>query len=192
MLLNIFMLFICLNTAWGITAIEGTPVYLEDGWDCYYDVGNVQLDPTGTEGGIDLVKDEMSFPTNSTSTDLNFGDGTVFNSITESLEASYKAIETMKNFVSSSYIGNTLDNVMMSCTLDKLQTFEDQAQCESHNYDFCDTLTYPAINPNYNGLYNQSNPVWDYMTDGLSIILFFLAIVSVFYWVTGRGHILSS
>ena len=55
MLLNIFMLFICLNTAWGITAVEGTPVYLEDGWDCYYDVDNVQLDPTGTEGGIDLV-----------------------------------------------------------------------------------------------------------------------------------------
>lgn len=192
--LKIMVIFLCLNTAWGITAIEGQPTYLEDGWQCFYDPTNVNLDPThdGTASQIDAVKDEMTFPTNSTVTDTLFGDGTPFNSISETLEASGKAIETMKNFASTSYLTDSLDNIMIDCQLDTVQTFQTQSECEAHNYTWCDDTnvipSYPATNPNYQGQYNKTNVVWDYITDAMGIMFAISAIVTMYYWITGRGH----
>lgn len=193
MFVNFLVLFLCINTAFGLTAIPGQPTYLEGSQNCYYDPATApELDPF-IDGGTNAndFKDEIMFPTNSTATDVNFGDGTLFNSITESLEASYKAIETMKVFISTNIITATLDNVVF-CIPDRVQTFDSIEDCTDHNYDWCATLTYPAQNPNYEGLYSQANPVWDYFTNSISIIAIVLMALTVFYWITGRGHILSS
>ena len=67
---------------------------------------------------------EMRQPTNSTDTQ-GIGDptggGEPFNQITEAIEASYKTMETMKNFVTGGYVMNVVSNL-------------EPGQCDNHQH----------------------------------------------------------
>ena len=39
---------------------------------------------------------------------------------------------------------------------------------------------------------DDANVMWDYLKGGLQSVIGFLIALTIFYWITGRGHILSS
>ena len=98
MFLNLLLFFMCLNIGFGLMYVPGHPLTMPESFgDCgpqYEDVaGDGQMKPiSGTSSigsELDDIAEEMRLPTNSTSTTTPpSGDGTPFNQITESIEAS--------------------------------------------------------------------------------------------------------
>ena len=144
----------------------------------------------GTSGFGDMTE-EMRQPTNSTDTQ-GIGDptggGEPFNQITEAIEASYKTMETMKNFVSGGYVMNVLANLNMEC--DTQPTLLTLAECQANPPAGWNGSTVPCDNPNFGQ--PVPNVVWDYFSTSFQVVVSFLVVVTLFYFITGRGTFLSN
>ena len=149
MILNLLVLFICINFALGmVTGVEGSPLKVELGDDeCHPyaifapDVDDLEGDGDTTElirvapnvdpitqnqfGDEESISDltgrdgEMAMPTNSTSTDPSFGAGETFNGLLDAASRGWKGMETMLNIVTGGYIMDIVEHVSFSCSLDK-------------------------------------------------------------------------
>ena len=151
MFLNLLLLFMCLNLGFGLMHVPGHPLTIPDSYsECmaqYEDaLGDGQMKPISGTGSIgselDDIAEEMRLPTNSTSTTTPpSGDGTPFNAITESIEASYKTMETMKNFITGGYVMNVLENLHIQC--DNRPTLDTEFECgEAYGSTPYDPITY--------------------------------------------------
>ena len=195
----------CLNIGIGLMHIPNTPLSVPAGFgECFADyedvagdggmvpIGDLQnrgIDPTAP--GFASIGDEMKVPTNSTATQGPgdpTGGGEPFNQITESIEASYKTMETMKNFVTGGYVMNVINNINLQC--DTQPTLMTLAECQATPPEGWDTVTVPCTNPNFGQ--PISNPVWDYFSIAFQVIISFLIIITLFYFITGRGTFLSN
>ena len=146
--------------------------------NCYYDestapsqdpIANIDsLNGSGLLGNntLDAFKDELLYPTNAT--DVNgtiSGDFLPFDSIFNSVEQIGKTLEIMKHFLLGGVIEGVIDNVAFSCYFDN------------------------------DGLLTKDPGEHEQITQikqGIYYIMGVLMIITAFYWITGRGHILSS
>jgi hypothetical protein len=186
MIINLWLLFICLNVAFGLVHVPGSPLSVYQyvpGNNCFYPPGfeadPVAQSPIGANDSIDSMEDleqEMAFPTNSTNvggTGVYEGDESPFGFL-DSLSRSLKSVETMLGIMTGGYVYATLDHIMIACEQDKDPN----------------SSTYGTLIPMDDG--TGGNVMWDYIKTGFHLIIGFLIIITIFYWVTGRGHILSS
>lgn len=185
MIINLWLLFICLNVAFGLVHVPGSPLSVYQstpGNNCFYPPGfeadPVAQSPVGDNGSIDSMEDleqEIAFPTNSTDTGTGTfeGDGNPF-SIFDSLNRSLKSVYMMIEIMTGGYVYATLDHIMIACEQDKDPN----------------SSTYGTLIPMDDG--TGGNLMWDYIKTSFHYIIGFLIIITIFYWVTGRGHILSS
>lgn len=183
-------LFICLNVALGVLVspgVPGSPISISitnPSWNsttgdnnCFYDKDEKPpIDPLqsiDSLNGTDIIgnntlsdfKNELLYPTNATNINgTTIGDFLPFDSILNSVEQIGKTLEVMKHFVLGGFIEGVIDNVAFNCY-----------------FDNTGKLT--------------SGPEHQLVTDlktGVYVIMSVLMIITVFYWITGRGHILSS
>ena len=80
MIINLWLLFICLNVAFGLVHVPGSPLSVYQstpGNNCFYPPGfeadPVAQSPIGANDSIDSMEDleqEMAFPTNSTNSQV--------------------------------------------------------------------------------------------------------------------------
>jgi hypothetical protein len=145
--------------------------------NCYYDDATAPpQDPiaaidslNGTDilgnNTIDGFKGELLYPTNATNINgTTSGDFLPFDSIFNSVEQIGKTLEVMKHFILGGVIEGVVDNVAFNCSFDQ------------------------------DGVLTKG-PESQVVTDiksGIYIIMGVLMIITAFYWITGRGHILSS
>ena len=153
-------------------------------------------------------------PTNSTTTDPTFGEGNPFNALLDAAQRGWKGMETMVNIVSGGYIMDIVEHVSFSCSLDKRafltgsivagQVVDDMAngnghvcseQTTSNGYPNDDHTTVPCENATYGKWTDPmagGNAMFDTFKGGLQVIFSLLLVITLFYWLTGRGHMLSS
>jgi len=172
--MNLLTLFVCINFGMSILSYPGTPFYAGGESNCYFPVdGAPSIDPTTTLPGglltgtsnITNVQKEFITPTNSTLTDVGWlGSGNPFNAFTDAIDQASKTMEIMKNIIGGGYIMNVVNHFSFNCSYDE----------------------------NGNLVDNGTSPVWDGFIDGFSFIVILLTIFTLFYWITGRGHILTS
>lgn len=210
MYLNLLVLFICINFAVGmVTGVEGSPLHVgvqEDG-ECHPfpvtdSAGNTiapEVDPvigrgiTGMNNMTDIER-EMQFPTNATDSDPDWlGDNNPFNAISEAASRGWKGMETMMNIVTGGYIMDIIEHTTLNCKLDSKAFLTTQAECDlqapPHNVAPCQNATYGMwIDP----LDGGDNAMWSTFKSGVQVIFGMLLVITIFYWITGRGHMLSS
>ena len=191
MILNITLLFICLNVSLGVLVapgVDGSPIAISitnPSWNsttgtsnCYYDettapdqdpiVGIDSLNGTDllSNNTLDGFKDELLYPTNATNINgTTQGDFLPFDSIFQSVEQIGKVLEVMKHFLLGGVIEGVIDNVAFSCYFDNdgLLTKDPQEHQQIVQ-----------------------------IKQAIYTIMGVLMIITAFYWITGRGHILSS
>lgn len=166
MIPHLIILAICINGALYMATMDGSPyaTTLGGGGSC--------LPHTFTED--DIVN--LSPDGDGTTTTQLLGNvtnpesgGTIFDPITQTLERSADSIDTMIDLATGGYILNLADKVVISCEIDQ------DPQSETHNQ------IVPVV-----------NPVWDAFKLIFRAIIVVLTTLTIFYWLSGRGHILSS
>ena len=205
-----------MNIGLGFMEIPDTPLSMPDHYgDCgaQYEasVGDGGMVPiadlmdrgivNGT-GGFSDMTEEMRIPTNSTQTQQPgdpTGGGEPFNQITEAIEASYKTMETMKNFVTGGYVMNVIGNLNLQC--DNQPALVTVAECDeaygtdpyteiTYSFPSGASITYPCENPEFGNPIDS--PVWNYFRGGFEVAITFLIATTLFYFITGRGTFLSN
>lgn len=169
-----------------------------------------EVDPVigrGITGLNDMteVEAEMRHPTNSTDSDPSWlGDGNPFNAISEAASRGWKGMETMMNIVTGGYIMDIIEHTTLNCQLDSKAFLTTQAECDlqapPHNVAPCENATYGMwIDPlncddpaTPNVIERDCNPMWNTFKGGVQVIFGMLLVITIFYWITGRGHMLSS
>lgn len=184
--IHLILFIICLNFGMGLAHIPGTPLSIGDAYDvtnmnCYNDFQEngmlVYVADTADTNGVVLTSGLVG-PIGSTSVGhfdghyvaaansqniLNLGtniNATGYNPITEAIESSYQAGETIKNFLLGGYIVSILDHITLNCDFDPNSSTFGQA---------IDTA------------------VWQYFKVGISVIFGFLIGMAVLYLTTGRS-----
>ena len=177
------------------------------------------VDPVVNRGQFanmtEAIQGELVMPTNSTNTDPTFGDGEPFNALLEPATRGWAAMQLMVHVVTGGYIADIIHHVTLSCQLDNRafltgsinslgQVVDDMENGNGHNcseqttangYQNNDHITVPCQNFTYGLWYDPTdgqNPMWDTFKYGINTIFLLLMGVTVFYWYSGRGHILSS
>ena len=170
----------------------------------------------GTEfSGIDEFVERIQHPTEDTETAPGVWSGVTdwWNGVTDAASAGWGAMSTMMNLVSGAYIIDIVENFNITCHLDN-RAYLTTATMTDGNGDTCATLslTVPCANPTYHMMiednnttcldedtesptYNTQipcNAVWEEVKMGINVIFSVLLVITLFYWLTGRGHILSS
>ena len=229
MIINILLLFMCINICLGLVYVPGSPISISES-SCYYpeygtDSEGNQIDRPGTGpvssdgilyymNGTAYVKTtddlgrELLYPTNSTQVSPGVWEGTGewFGAITEPIERQYKSLETMGNMLTGGYIIDTLNHMNIDCIMDNDPTSATHGKLIRASTGYCTTFAANSTNPIYNtgissadcatasGIWagDDANVMWDYLKGGLQSVIGFLVALTIFYWVTGRGHILSS
>lgn len=174
--MNLLTFFVCINIGLSILISPGTPFYVNGTDNCFFpnstaprvtDFAGVNATLTGGQANqtstIDDLLGESVQPTNSTLTD-NFGDNTVLNNFFDTVDQAAKSMEVMRNVISGTYIFETMDNFVVTC-----------------HYDANGTLTSGA-----------EPELWTSLKDNIRALFVMLAVFTLFYWATGRGHILTS
>lgn len=165
MITHIFILVLCLNGSLYMVNLEGSPFAT--------DIGNGScLNHQFTEDDITNIS-----PTGDGTTTTQLlnnmtnpeSGGTIFDPITQTLERSADSIDTMVDMVTGGYILSFADKVVISCGLDTNPESE-----------------------TYNQIIPIENPVWDAFKLTFRAIIVVLTTLTLFYWLSGRGHILSS
>ena len=140
---------------------------------CYWDTTSAIAttpDPVEYKGGgesLDDVVGELTYPTNATNTDGGqTGDGNIFNSITEATEATWKTLETAKNFIGGTYVIDVFRNFSVGCEV---------------VYDENEPPGWTG--GTYHGWYLQpnstANPVFDAFLDGISYLIAISVIITI-------------
>ncbi|MCW4040549.1 MAG: hypothetical protein NWE83_07335 [Candidatus Bathyarchaeota archaeon] len=177
--MHIILFVICLNFGMGIAHIPGTPLSITDAYNsnnmsCFNDfaangmltyhnstqgVVNGVAPMSGTSGNFD----GYWTPTANHQNILDLGtnvNATGYNPITEAIESSYQAGETVKDFVLGGYITNILDHVSLNCDFD-------------------------PNSPTYGQAIDTA--VWQYFKTGINVIFGLLIGLAVLYLITGRS-----
>jgi len=185
--LNLFLLFVCINFGLGILTVAGTPLTAPPNLqDCFLDRGNVSLinntQVAGSLGNNVLqVKSEFMVPVNNTAAGSPIGETGLGPDSSQELNQLedfnpfiiVNALVTMKNFATGGHIMEVIDNMAVQC-------------------DF--TGSPDPTSPDYNDQYGTAvtPEVWNYFTDGFEIIVGILLVITLWYWISGKAHILSS
>lgn len=172
--MNMLTLFVCINVGLSILALPGTPFYVNGTDNCYFpSTGAPPVDPTihvnstllaGNNATIGTVQDEFITPTNSTLTAPGWITTNPLNSFLDTVDQAAKSMEVMKNVIGGGYIFGVIDHFSISCGYDENGTLIDFG----------------------------TSPVWTTFKEGISVVIIMLTIFTLFYWITGRGHILTS
>ena len=184
--MHVILFFICLNFGLGITTIPDTPLYLEPPENnpaCFHDFQSQALitptyHPISTNypdtNGDGIANDHISgWTAASTGIDLDIfvDDGTGgnsitgnmtggFNPITEAIESSYQAGETLKNVFLGGYITNILGSLSMQCDTD-------------------------ASSANFGSL--TVSPVMSYIIYFINIVFGIMLLLALIYLITGKS-----
>lgn len=196
MYLNLFLLFVCINFGMGILTVAGTPLTAPPNLqDCFLDRTQVSLiNDTTTAGSLGnsvlQAKSEFMIPKNNTETGSPIGATGLGPDNSEQLDQIEEfnpfiivnALITMKNFATGGHIMEVVDNMTFQCDF-----------TGSPN-QYLDPPTNSIVNPDYNANYGQAvtPEVWNYFTDGVEIIVGILLVITLWYWISGKAHILSS
>ena len=182
MYMQFMLLFICINVMLGVIHIPGSPLSVTNS-SCFYpdglDPDPIANNPMGPGDSIDSMADmqqEIAFPTNSTNPgggETFEGDGNPF-PIFDTLSRSWKSLDMFIQMATGGYVFDTIQHITIACEQDKDPN----------------SPTYEQLIPMDDG--TGSNAMWEYIKTGFQVIISFIIIITVFYWLTGRGHILSS
>jgi len=143
-----------------------------------------------------------------------------WNSITDAASKGWAAMETMMNMVSGGYIVDIIENTSIDCSIDNRALLSTVEECSALPTPVAAPCTNPyygemskprvvstvaqecsdafAKNPPEANkatapcLKDAHNPMWQDFKNGIYVIFTVLLMVTLFYWITGRGHILSS
>lgn len=168
------------------------------------------------------VQGQIKHPDDNTETAQGVWSGATgwFNSITDAASKGWAAMETMMNMVSGGYIVDIIENTSIDCQIDNralLTTVEECSALPTPVAAPCDNpyfghMTKPRVvettgatcldsfnktPPEANKatapcLRDADNIMWDQFKTGVYAIFSVLLVITLFYWLTGRGHILSS
>ena len=184
--MHIILFVICLNFGMGIAHIPDTPIYIGNAMDttnvnCYNDFQAnglmTYVNDTADINGVVLTSGQMAtigstavgdydgrwVATADSTNIMNLGqnvNATGYDPITEAIESSYQAGETIKNFLLGGYITNILDHISLTCDFDPQSSTYGQAIDSS---------------------------VWQYFKTGINIVFGFLIGLAVVYLITGRS-----
>jgi len=192
--LNLFLLFICLNFGLGIMTVAGTPLTAPPNLqDCFLDRNNVTLITNSSIGvgkTVETAKDSFMIPTNNTATGSPLGDTGLGPDSSQQLDQIEEfnpfiivnALITMKNFATGGHIMEVVDNMSFQCDF-----------TGSPN-QYLDPPTNSIVNPDYNDQYGQAvtPEVWNYFKAGIETVVGILLVITLWYWISGKAHILSS
>jgi hypothetical protein len=158
----------------GMISMPGTPFYVNGTENCFFPSGGPGFDPTsnvpatlypnGTVVAYNSTLQEFVEPTNSTNTDPLFGDQTVLNNFFDTVDQAAKSMELLKHVISGGYIMDTINHFTISCSFNETGHI----------------ITEPE------------HPVWTNLKEGINVLITLLMVFTLFYWATGRGHILTS
>lgn len=158
----------CVNLALGILTIDPSPLYITD--NCYFP--STELDESGNRIGGAPQIDPAELTSGTPMTDLVDEMANPTNST--STDPTYGLGETLNTFTdpfAQTYKSlETMKNFVTGGFV--LEVLRNVGTCTTGN--------------------NPNNPLWDYVIGGIEIVMLFLVLVTVFYFITGRGGILSS
>ena len=219
MYMNLLLLFICINVFLPLMTVEGLPFYNPD--SCFYhadtapssDPASLVENSSGVQYNTTSLMQEMRSPTNST-------DGTMFDSITEPYEQLYQGLDTAKEYILGGYITKIIDHVSIDCVTDASLTsdrypngravigyVDNNPTSTSYNQlitKYVDSGSGTWLNNSCgsddrtNGLIPASTPcyveneVLNMFKGGINLIMGFLIVFLIFYWITGKGHLITS
>ena len=179
---HIFLFFICLNFGLGITTVADTPLQIPSTYErCFTQINDngpfnpnspgtgmpflVYPNGTATPIGEDFVGGNTGDLLEDVANNRDPNTGLPWDPILEATEQSFGVVETMTNFLTGGYITNVLNHVSMTCDLDpESPTFGEP----------------------------QFPDIWLYFSGGIQVIFGFMLILTLFYWITGKGHDLAS
>ena len=170
--LKMLILAVSLNVMMGIGASGANayenPLYLGG---CYWDETTAPAkDPVAAKGGgetIDDVVGEISYPTNATQTTGGIiGDNSILNSITEATEATFKTLETIKNFLGGTYIMDVMQNITLGCDI----VYDETEPANWNGGTYFGWYLIPSA---------TANPVWSMFLEGMSYILAISLIITI-------------
>ena len=219
MYMNLLLIFICINVFLPLMTVEGLSFYNPD--SCFYhadtapssDPASLIENSSGVQYNTDTLMQEMRSPTNST-------DGTMFDAITEPYEQLYQGLDTAKEYILGGYITKIIDHVSIDCVTDASLTsdrypngravigyVDNNPTSTSYNQlitKYVDSGSGTWLNNSCgsddrtNGLIPASTPcyveneVLNMFKGGINLIMGFLIVFLIFYWITGKGHLITS
>ena len=207
--MNIILLFICLNVFLPLMTVEGLPFYNPD--SCYYHANTAPdedpaISPNNNLGGSQSVMDEIRSPTNST-------DSQPFDFITEPVEQLYSGANTAKEYIVGGYVTSIIDHIAVQCVTDPSLAstqYPDGRSVIGYIDNNPQSSTYTQMIKKYhdNGAGGWTdntcpdtnppsgcfikNEVIEHFKTGINLIMAFLIIFLLFYWLTGKGHLITS
>ena len=205
-----------------VTGVEGSPLYVEVGENecAIYPIQKVDNDPSsptygeviraappvdpiegrnilGYQNMTDATHSGLVNPTNSTDVNGGTGDGSIFDPITEAADAAKKGLYLMVKGVTGGYIFDIMSHTTLNCQLDN-RAMLTTITMENGSGETCadQSLTVPCLNSTYGTWIDPTedgvNPMWDNFEGGIQVIFSLLLAITLMYWITGRGHLLSS
>lgn len=148
-----------------------------DADNCFYSTQNPLLNGTnpivdGNEGLANLgiqnsssLRDQAQYPTNTTWIgNITDGIGNTFNSIYESGEQLFKYGEMMRAIILGGFIDRVIDNIAFNCYFDNDGVLTQGAE----------------------------TAFWENLKLGINAIILFLLILTVWYHLSGKGHLLTN
>jgi hypothetical protein len=177
MIMNILTLFVCINIGMGILSVPGTPFWVNGTENCFFpssgapgpdptlgNVPDILIGSNVTSANITSTLEELRQPTNSTATDPSFGDTGILNNFFDTVDQAAKSMEVMRHVISGGYIMDTIGHFAVSC----------------------------SFNSTGHLVMGAEHEVWTNLKGGIQTLIFLLGVFTLFYWATGRGHILTS
>jgi hypothetical protein len=214
MYMNLLLLFICINVFLPLMTVEGLPFYNPD--SCFYhadtaphaDPAKLIQNSSGAQYDTETLMQEMRSPTNST-------DGNPFDSLTQPYEQLYQGLDTAKEYILGGYITKIIDHVAINCVTDPntsppqsvIGYIDNNPTSTSYNQlitKYINSGTGTWLNntcgsdDRTNGLIPASTPcyveneVLNQFKSGINLIMGFLIVFLIFYWITGKGHLITS
>lgn len=177
--MNLITLFLLINVCLNAVYVPGSPFYVAGADNCFYSTQNQQLNGTNplidsdnnrlenlSINNSDDLETEIGYPSNSTWIGFLDGVGNTFNSLYEAGEQLYKYAEIMRALLLSGFINNVIDNIVLNCYFDNNGTLT-QA---------------PGPEPAF----------WTTLKVGISAMVLFLLVLTIWYHLSGKGHLLTN
>lgn len=156
--------------------VPGSPFYISATDNCFYSTQNEVLNGNpiinGSQYlgnlGIDseeALRNQIAYPSNKTWLgNVTDGIGNTFNSIYEAGEQLYKMGEMMRAILLSGFIDNVIDNIAFNCYFDNDGVLTQGAE----------------------------TTFWTNLKIGISSVILVLIVFTVWYHVSGKGHLLTN
>lgn len=168
MYLSIFLFFMCVNFSLGILTVPNSPLYLTD--NCYFP--STEIDSEGNRiGGAPLVDPALLDGTESMSDIVGELKSPTNSTTTDTSWGGGEVLNTFTDPFARTYKAiEWFTNFVTGGFV--LEVLRNVGTCTTGN--------------------DPNNPIWDYIIGGIEVVMLFLISITVFYFVTGRGGLLSS